>query len=58
MHMLKLMFFCQLTLPFNNFVLTPYLRGIYLESWFSWLWGGVQKTSKKRRKTLKSEEKE
>ena len=50
MHMLKLMFFCQLTLPFNNFVLTPYLRGIYLESWFSWLWGGVQKTSKKRRK--------
>ena len=48
--MLKLMFFCQLTLPFNNFVLTPYLRGIYLESWFSWLWGGVQKTLKKRRK--------
>ena len=38
------------------------MRGIYLESWFSWLWGGVQKTSKKRRKqtkkTWKSEEKE
>ena len=34
----------------------------YLESWFSWLWGGIQKTLKKRRKqtrkTLKSEEKE
>ena len=24
--------------------------GIYLESWFSWLWGRVQKTSKERRK--------
>ena len=22
----------------------------YLESWFSWLWGGIQKTLKKRRK--------
>ena len=26
------------------------MSGIYLESWFSWLWVGVQKTSKKRRK--------
>ena len=26
-----------------------YLIGIYLELWFSWLWGGVQKTLKKRR---------
>ena len=34
----------------NNLALTSYLSGIYLESWFSWLLGGVQKTSKKRRK--------
>ena len=26
------------------------LSGIYLESWFSWLEGGVQKTSRKRLK--------
>ena len=26
-----------------------YLSGIYLESWFSWLWGGVQKTLKKEK---------
>ena len=39
-----------MTLLSNNLVLTSYLSGIYLESWFSWLWGGVQKTSKKRRK--------
>ena len=56
------MLFSQLTLLFNNLVLTSYLSGIYLESWFSWLWGGVQKKEEKkktdRRKTLKSEEKE
>ena len=50
MHRLKSMFFSQLALLSNNLVLTSYLSGIYLESWFSWLWGGVQKTSKKRRK--------
>ena len=44
---LKSMFFSQLL---SNLVLTSYLSGIYLESWFSWLRGGVQKTSKKRRK--------
>ena len=44
------MFFSKLTLLSNNLVLTSYLSGIYLESWFFWLWGGVQKTSKKRRK--------
>ena len=47
---LKSMLFSQLTQLFSNLVLTSYLSGIYLESWFSWLWGGVQKTSKKRRK--------
>ena len=45
-------FFPQLALFSNNLVLTSYLSGIYLESWFSWLWGGVQKTSKKRRKHI------
>ena len=57
----KLKFFSQLTLLSNNSVLTSYLSGIYIKSWLSWLWDGVQKTSKKRRKqkkTLKSEEKE
>ena len=44
------MIFSQFTLLSNNLVLTSYLSGIYLESWFSWLRGGVQKTSKKRRK--------
>ena len=52
MHKLKSMFFSQLTLLSNNLVLTSYLSGFYLESWFSWLWGGVQKTSKKRRKHI------
>ena len=52
MNTLKPMFFPQLTLLSNNFVLTSYLRGIYLESWFSWLWGGVEKTLKKRRKQI------
>ena len=53
MHRLKPMFFSQLTLLSNNLVLAPYLSGIYLESWFSWLWGGVQKTLKKSRKQTK-----
>ena len=43
----RLKFFCQLTLHSSNLVLTSYLSGIYLESWFSWLWGVVQKTLKK-----------
>ena len=53
MHKLKPMFLSQLTLFSNNRVLTSYLSGIYLESRFSWLWGGVQKTLKKRRKQTK-----
>ena len=44
------MFFFQLTMLSNIIALMAYLSGVYLESWFSWLWGGVQKTSKKRRK--------
>ena len=47
MHKLKSMFFSQLTLLSNNLVVTSYLSGIYLDSWFSWLWG---KEKKKRRK--------
>ena len=43
-------FFSQLTLLSNNLVLTLYLSVIYLESRFSWLWGGVQKTWKKSKK--------
>ena len=31
-------FFSKLTLFTNNLVLKSYLSGIYLESWFSWLW--------------------
>ena len=50
MHRLKLMFFSQLTLLSNNLVLTLYLSVIYLESWFFWLWGGLQKTLKKSKK--------
>ena len=50
MHEPKSMFLAQLTLLSNNLVLTSNLNGIYLESCLSWLWGGVQKTSKKRRK--------
>ena len=49
------MFFSQLTLLSNTLVLTSYLSGIYLESWFSWLWGGLQKISKKRRKQTEEE---
>ena len=50
MNRLKLMFSPQLTLLSNNILLTSNLSGVYLESWFSWLWGGVQKILKKRRK--------
>ena len=46
----KINVFSQLTLLSNNLLLTSYLSGIYLESWFCWSWGGVQKTLKKRRK--------
>ena len=46
----KINVFYQLTLLPNNIVLTSYLGGFYLEPWFSSLWGGVQKTLKKRRK--------
>ena len=50
MHRLKSMFFYQLTPLSNNHVLMSYLGGFYLESWFSWLGGRVQKTLKRRRK--------
>ena len=50
MHKLKSIFFSELTLLSNNLVLMSYLSGIYLESRFLRLWGGVQKTPKKRRK--------
>ena len=46
MQRLKSTSFYQLTLLFNNHILMSYLIGIYLESWFSWLGGGVQKTLK------------
>ena len=39
------------TLVSYNLVLMSYLSGICLESWFSWLGGGVQKTLKKKRET-------
>ena len=60
---LHIQFFSQLTLLSNNLVLTSYLSGIYLESWFSWLWGwraeNIEKKKKTdRRKTMTSEEKE
>ena len=48
--------FCQLILPCNNLVLTSYLSGFYLESWFSWWWVGVQKTLKKRRKVTEEKQ--
>ena len=46
MHKLKSMFF-----P-NRHCSLSHMSGIYLESWFSWLWGGVQKTLNKRRKQI------
>ena len=48
MNRLKSMFFSQLTLLSNILILTSYLSGINLKSWFSWLWGGVQKTFQKK----------
>ena len=54
MNRLKSMFvfFFQLALLSNNFVLASYLSGIYLESRFSWLCGEMQRTLKKRRKQI------
>ena len=31
----------------------PYLSGIYLESWFSWFGGGMQKTLKEENRQKK-----
>ena len=45
------MLFSQLTLVSNNLVLESYLSSIYLESWFSWLWEGVQKRLTEEEKT-------
>ena len=58
-HRQKTIFFSQLTLLSDDLALTSYSSYIYLESWFSWLLGGVQKTLQKkkkidRRKKLKS----
>ena len=53
MHELNSIFFYQLTVVSNNHVLVSYLSGIYLESWFYWLVGGLQKALKKRRKQTK-----
>ena len=49
MHRLKPMFFFPIDTALC-LLLTSYLGVIYLKSWFSWLWGGVQKALKKRRK--------
>ena len=46
----KINIFYQLTLVSINLVSLSYLSGLYLESWFSWLGGGMQKTLRKRRK--------
>ena len=46
----KINVFYQLTIFPNNIVLTSYLSSFYWELWFSWLWVGVQKTLKERRK--------
>ena len=46
----KMIVFYQLALLSNNLVLMSNLSGIYLESLFSWLGGGVQKTLRKRKK--------
>ena len=46
----KINVFYQLTMFPNNIVLTSYLSSFYWELWFSWLWVGVQKTLKERRK--------
>ena len=44
----KINIFYQLTLVSNNFVLISYLSGIYLESCFYGLGGGVQKTLRRK----------
>ena len=61
MHKLKSMFFSQLTLLSYSLVLTSYLDGTNLESWFSWSlvmdWGAENIEEKKktdRRKALNS----
>ena len=61
MHKLKSMFFSQLTLLSYSLVLTSYLDGTNLESWFSWSlvmdWSAENIEEKKktdRRKALKS----
>ena len=54
MRSLKPIIFYRLTLLLNNHVLMSYLSGIYLESWFSWLRDGAQKTLKKRTNTMKN----
>ena len=55
------MFFSQLTLLSNDLVLTSYLSGNYLESWFFFMGRSAdnieEKTKTDRKKTLKSEEK-
>ena len=43
----KINIFYQLALLCNNLVFNVILSGIYLESWFSWLGGRLQKTSRK-----------
>ena len=50
MRKLKSMFLKSQAFPVDTVVLTSYLSGIYLEPWFSWLLGGVQKTLKKKKK--------
>ena len=61
MHKLKSMFFSQLTRLSYSLVLTSYLDGTNLESWFSWFlvmdWSAENIEEKKktdRRKALKS----
>ena len=48
-HRQKTIFFSQLTLLSDDLALTSYSSYIYLESWFSWLLGGVQKTLQKKK---------
>ena len=59
MHKPKTKFFSNL----RSSLRISYFSGIYLESWFSWLWGGSAENSEKKkktdkRKTLKGEETE
>ena len=55
--------FLPIDTAINNHVKLSCLIGIYLESWFSWLEGGVQKTLRKKEesrqnKTIENEERE